>query len=239
LKAVREKLVQDGLARTNVNRFVRIIVMMFGYAVENELVPGAVWQALKAVRPLQKNRSEARETDPIGPVDDATVEATLAHLAEPYATMVRLQLLLGCRPGELVAVSLDQIDRTKEVWLYRPRTHKTEHKDKSRLIPIGPRAQILLLPHLPAFEPMPILRTRHGKPVSVSYFHGVIAKACDQAGIDRWHPNQLRHAAATKIREQASLDASQVILGHSSIQTTQVYASKNERAAIEIAAKIG
>jgi site-specific recombinase XerD len=49
----------------------------------------------------------------------------------------------------------------------------------------------------------------------------------------------LRHAAATKIREHASLYAVQVVLGHGSIQTSEVYAERNHKAALEIAAKIG
>jgi integrase len=140
LKACRDRLIADGLCRSNVTRYQSIITRIIAYGVENELVPGETWHALKAVKPLQRGRSEARETDPIGPVTDAHVEATLPYLAEPYRTMVKLQGLLGCRPGELVNMRGAEIDRSEAVWIYSPTHHKTEHKSKSRVIPIGPQA---------------------------------------------------------------------------------------------------
>ena len=55
----------------------------------------------------------------------------------------------------------------------------------------------------------------------------------------RWSPNQLRHLRATEIRERFGLDGSQVVLGHSHAQVTQVYAELNMRRAAEIMAQIG
>jgi site-specific recombinase XerC len=55
----------------------------------------------------------------------------------------------------------------------------------------------------------------------------------------RWHPNQLRHSFATRVRKVHGLEAVQVLLGHSRADVTQVYAERNEALAAEIAAKIG
>ena len=44
------------------------------------------------------------------------------------------------RPGD--------IDRSNEIWEYRPRTHKTKRRGKERLIFIGPSAQAVLLRYL-------------------------------------------------------------------------------------------
>ena len=55
----------------------------------------------------------------------------------------------------------------------------------------------------------------------------------------RWHPNQLRHSVATRVRKEHGLEAAQVLLGHSKADTTQIYAERNEALATEIAAKIG
>jgi integrase len=154
--------------------------------------------------------------------------------------MVRVQMLLACRPGELCSMTLDQIDRSGEVWLYRPRIFKTQHhKGKTRIIPIGPRAQLLIKPMLPPFEAMPVFRGKRKKQFAVTYYRQQIYNACDAAGVDRWHPNMLRHSGATRIRQQASLDAAQVILGHSTISMTQHYAERNVEAAVQIAGKIG
>ncbi len=44
----------------------------------------------------------------------------------------------------------------------------------------------------------------------------------------RWHPNQLRHTAATLIRKQFGLEAAQLVLGHSSAMITDaVYAERD------------
>jgi integrase len=60
--------------------------------------------------------------------------------------MVRVQLLLACRPGELISMRPRDIDRSRPVWIYRPESHKTQHHGKSRIIPIGPRAQLKMTP---------------------------------------------------------------------------------------------
>jgi integrase len=57
--------------------------------------------------------------------------------------------------------------------------------------------------------------------------------------LPNWHPNQLRHTAATEIRRQFGLEAAQVALGHSSADITQIYAERNYGLAAEVAKKIG
>ena len=54
-----------------------------------------------------------------------------------------------------------------------------------------------------------------------------------------WHPNQLRHTYATKVRKEHGLEAAQVLLGHSKADTTQIYAERDQALAVGIAAKIG
>jgi integrase len=54
-----------------------------------------------------------------------------------------------------------------------------------------------------------------------------IRGACFKAGIPKWHPNQLRHSYATEVRKLFGLEAAQVVLGHSSADTTQIYAKAN------------
>jgi integrase len=240
LQAVRQHLIDDGLARFNVNRYARHIVRIFSWATEREMIPPSVVHGLREVRPLQRGRCAARETDPVGPVDDATVEATLPFLAEPFQTMVRLELILACRPGELVIMRLRDIDRSQATWVYKPRSHKNQHRGKTRIIPIGPKARLLLAPFLTADPDQCLFRSSRGKAISPAFYRNAVYRACKKAGIENpWSPNQLRHSAATRIREQASLDAAQIILGHSSVQTTQIYAEKNLAAALKIAAEVG
>jgi site-specific recombinase XerC len=49
----------------------------------------------------------------------------------------------------------------------------------------------------------------------------------------------LRHAFATEVREAFGLDGAQVLLGHTKVTTTQVYAEKSQQLAVKVASKIG
>jgi integrase len=55
----------------------------------------------------------------------------------------------------------------------------------------------------------------------------------------RRHIHQLRHTAATELRKEFGVEAAQVILGHRTLTTTQLYAEKNVEAAKRVMAAIG
>ena len=148
LKAVRHKMVEAGYARSTVNDSVHRIRRMFRWGVENELVAPSILQALEAVTALVKGKTDAHETEPVGPIADAAVDATLPHLPVVVADMVRFQRLTGCRPQEVCLIRPCDVDISGEVWQYVPAEHKTEHHGKQRTIFIGPRAQDVLRPHL-------------------------------------------------------------------------------------------
>jgi len=61
------------------------------------------------------------------------------------------------------------LDRSGDVWEYRPESHKTEHHGRQRIIYIGPQAQQILLPYLQrdseahCFSPAESEHRRHQK----------------------------------------------------------------------------
>ncbi|HVX64878.1 MAG TPA: site-specific integrase, partial [Pirellulales bacterium] len=249
LKAVREKMIESGLARKVINQRIGAIKRVFRWAVSEELLPPSVYQALAAVNGLKRGRTKARETKPIEPVSENVVDATLPFLPKVVADMVQFQRFTGCRPGEVCALRPCDIDRTGEIWEYRPASHKSEHHGRDRVILIGPKAQTVLLPYLLrapeafCFSPAESesrrkaeLRARRRSKVQPSqrdrsrpnpkrkprnsydrqaYLHAV-RRACRKADIaahkqpeyarvplvriiiPNWHPNQLRHLAATE-----------------------------------------
>jgi integrase len=155
LKAVRQKMIDSGWCRGVVNQRVGRIRRMFRWAVESELVGPTVLHGLQAVRGLQRGRSKARETEPIRPVSEALVNATLTYLQAPVVAMVRLQLVTGMRPGEVVIMRAMDLDMTGKVWLYRPGSdqgphgqHKTAWRGHQRVIAIGPQGQEIIRPFL-------------------------------------------------------------------------------------------
>jgi integrase len=325
LAAARQGMIDLGWCRTLTNRRVDRVKRAFKWAAAEELAPVAVYQSLRTLPGLQKGRTAARESDPVEPVDPAHVAAVLPFLSRHTRAMVELQRLTGMRPGEVCRLRLAEVDSTHEVWVYRPEKHKTAHRGKRRVIPLGPRARAVLIEFLTGDDPPPmgweavdlndptarvvmadayeeagrvedamLLRDtdrqvvrvggcvvdpdapvfsparereerfrrwrsarkskvppsqqnrRKAKPARVpsAEYHphaltDSVARACKKAGIDRWHPNQLRHTFATQVRKQHGLEAAQVLLGHARADVTQVYAERNEALAVAVAAKIG
>jgi integrase len=78
-----------------------------------------------------------------------------------------------------------------------------------------------------------------GDHYTVGSFRQAIHRACDKAGVPRWNPHALRHAAGTEIRGRFGLEAAQAVLGHSELRTTQIYGEKLLDAAREVMREIG
>ena len=148
-KAVRQKLIDDGICRGVINQRMGRIRRVFKWAVAEELVPEFVYRGLTAVEGLKAGRSDAREAAPVKPVPDEHVEAVLPILTTPLRAMVRIQRLTGMRPGEVTQMRWCDIDRTEPIWVYRPARHKTAWRGKDRIIPLGPRCQEVLREFLP------------------------------------------------------------------------------------------
>lgn len=80
------------------------------------------------------------------------IEATLRHLPEMVADMLRIQFSACMRPGEVCAMTRAEveIDNDRGVAVYRPRHHKTAHHGIGRLIVIPNRATQILLKYMGA-----------------------------------------------------------------------------------------
>lgn len=270
LKAVQVAMIGLGWSRRHINQQVSRVRRMVLWGVENELVNPSVFGALKAVSGLKRGRTEARDTNPIGPVPESVVEATIEKMNNRHVVaMVRLQLLTGMRPGEVLIMRTMDIDTTGELWEYRPYTHKMEHKGKERVIMLGQKSQEIIRPFLRPvlseylFQPTEALeehrqwRQDHRKAKRCYYrrkprprrhvrecyqeesYRDIISRYAERAGVPHWHPNQLRHTWATKIRKLYGLEAARVGLGHTSAETTLIYAERDLGLARKVAAEVG
>ncbi len=70
-------------------------------------------------------------------------------------------------------------------------------------------------------------------------FRVAIVRACQKAKVPAWSPLQLRHTAATAIRAKFGVEAAKTVLGHTRIETTQIYAERDLNKAQEIMRDIG
>jgi len=144
LKLTREAMIKAGCVRTSINRMISRIKGMFRWAVAEELIPPENLVALQALTGLRYGRTEARESAPVLPVPTEDIEAIQPFVSRQVWAMIQLQILTGARPGEIVIMRGADLNRQASTWEYRPRSHKTEHHHRSRVIFLGPRAQELV-----------------------------------------------------------------------------------------------
>jgi integrase len=148
LQAVRGHMIQQGLCRKLINQRIGRVKRVFKWAVAEELVAPSVFHGLQAVAGLRFGRTEARESEPVKPVDDTHVEAVLPFLTPHVVAMIRLQRLTGMRPSDVTKMRPCDIDRSGEIWIYEPFDHKNRWRGHRRIIAIGPKAQAILQPFL-------------------------------------------------------------------------------------------
>jgi integrase len=317
LQTVREAMIQEGWSRPYVNRQTNRVKRCFKWAAGQELIPPAVFHGLLAVDGLRKGKTNAPETDPVKPVPEEWVKATLDHVSRQVGGLIRLQSATGMRPGEAVIMRGCDLDTSGKVWVYTPQWHKTEHHGHERPIYLGPQAQAIvsefLKPDTTAYLFSPAeaeaerrdgsatrktplscgnkpgsncVRRPKKKPrdrYTTASYRRAIAYGCDaafpapadlvrrkvqgakakgtrwetpaewqarlgpktwqqlQAWLEdhRWHPHQLRHNAATRLRKQYGLEAARVVLGQKSAAVAEIYAEIDYAKAEQIMAEVG
>lgn len=137
---------------------------------------------------------------------------------------------LGCRVSELISLDLEDFNESES---YIKLTGKG---DKERLVPLSANLNkelkdyiSLVRPHLLKSnegEQSIIVNDRSKRPSRVDIWRWLSAWSA-RAGFDEAvSPHQFRHGCATALLENgADLRSIQMLLGHSSLQTTQVYTS--------------
>lgn len=229
-KTVRDGMVRDGLSLKTCNHYCLHILKAFKFAASDSRIKPEVYLALQTVEPLKPGRCQAKVPRTKPPAMVEHMEAIATFVSRRVGLMMQIQYLTGMRPGEICGMRRDEIDMSREVWVYTPSRHKTEHHGKSRQILINSNAQRILLPSMSREVVFPML---------VASYRRAIARGCQQAGIPRFSPQQIRKAFAVKIRNAVDLEAAQVLLGHSSARTTeQFYAGSNIEAGMKIIEEI-
>lgn len=135
---------------------------------------------------------------------------------------------LGCRVSELVGLNLHDFNMT-DAWL------KVLGKGgKERLVPLSENLLLQLKayikesrPHLIKDDtPAILINDRGHRPSRVDVWRWLAAWSARAGFEEPIGPHQFRHGCATALLEGgADLRTIQILLGHSSLQTTQIYAS--------------
>ena len=156
LKAVREEMVRSGrLCRNTINERIQAIREVFRWGVENELVQETIHRALMAVKPLEAGRTAAVDHQPVPEAPMADVLKTVDHSHKILGDMILVQMDSAMRGQEVRLMRPCDIDTSDDIWIYTPYRHKTQHKGKSKIIPIMPDSQAILMSYLIAKEKHP------------------------------------------------------------------------------------
>ena len=166
----------------------------------------------------------------------ASFEQLLASLdtSTPRGLRDRAMILciarLGLRPGEVVALRLEDLDWRNAT--IRVRSRKTGH---GALLPLPAEVGAALASYLQQGRPVTDARQvfvlhwlRVGAPISGSVVGRAVQRAVDTAGVDApvRGANLLRHSLATELLDRgASLPEIADLMGHSSLATTRIYAA--------------
>lgn len=196
---------------------------------------------------------ELRSDDPLGSFENPKVprhlpvimseEMVQAFLAAPDVTtplglrdkaMLELLYATGLRVSELVGVTFAEIHLQENYVLKRGKG------GKERMVPFGEHARYWVERYIsevhnlldPAHRIRCIFLNRRGSPLQRCGFWNIIKRYGKQLGLIRLpSPHTFRHAFATHLlNHNADLRTVQMLLGHSSLTTTQIYTHvANER----------
>lgn len=178
-------------------------------------------KAPKVNRPLPTvvKGERAGELVEAGTADDA-------HPAEYLRDRAMLELLYatGIRVGELTGLNLGDVD------LARGLAHVTGKGNKQRVVPFGDEAAAAVSEWLEfgraelAGDTQAMFVGSRGGRIDQRQVRRIVERAGQRAGVENVSPHTLRHTTATHMLEGgADLRVVQEMLGHTSLQTTQIY----------------
>jgi len=234
-----QSMAKKEVSRYRINRLLSHIKRLMDWLVSRELIGSEKLAAIKSVKSLKAGRTSAKEMIPVAAVPIEVVEQTLKNIRKPLCDMIQIQLLTAMRPNEVCNLNFSEIDQAKAVWIYSPAKHKTSYRGHKRQILIGPEAQSLLRPYSFLPRDKPIFYTTKEEAFTAGTYGRAILEHNKANGIMHWMPNQLRHAAATRLVKEFGWEAARLILGHKSFNITAIYAEESLEKTAEIIGKIG
>lgn len=170
---------------------------------------------------------------PADTLSESEVAAILAvpSIADPLGVRDRAMLELlystGIRRAELVRLQLRDLHRERRT------LHVTGKGNKERIVPVGERALAWIESYLGSVRPLLAIHAEEQALFITGYGRGFSANSLGnliKQHIEKAHPGRagnchlLRHACATHMLEHgADVRIIQQLLGHSKLETTQVY----------------
>lgn len=219
-----QQRVEQGAKPRSSARLLSSIRRFYRYLVRERLLsedPSARIDAPKLGRSLPKSLTEEEVEALLAAPDSATI------LGKRDRTMLEVLYASGLRVSELVGLTLSQIN------LQQGLVKVIGKGNKERLVPLGEEALSWVERYvreargllLGTAQSDVLFPSRRGSAMTRQAFWQLIKRYALQAGISKpLSPHTLRHAFATHLLNHgADLRVVQLLLGHSSLSTTQIY----------------
>ena len=223
------RLKDEGKSDASIARLMSSVRGFFKFAMTEKLIkrdPTAYMSTRKAWQTLPRFLTQD-EVDKLLEQPDLNDDAGVRDRA-----MLELLYATGLRVSELVSL------RMADVELEAGSLSCFGKGSKQRRIPIGRSSIHFLKNYFAARQRMLegnrsdlLFVERNGNPITRQKFWKIITRYGESAGLGHVTPHMLRHSFATALIENgADLRSVQMMLGHSNINTTQVYTHvTNER----------
>jgi integrase/recombinase XerC len=224
LRAYLGQLMEQGFARSSIARKLSAVRALYRYLQREEFIstsPAAIISSPKLDRRLPSflGREEAAS---LVEAPDTTTPAGLRNRA-----LLELLYASGLRVSELASLDMDNINiETREIRVWGKGS-------KERVVLMGEPAAHALTDYLDKGRPYlmrnentaAVFLNHKGGPLTVRSIQSLVRKYASNSSIDKKvHPHMIRHTFATHLLDGgADLRVVQELLGHASLNSTQIY----------------
>ena len=141
-----------------------------------------------------------------------------------HGLLVKTLFLTGARVSEFVSLKVSDLFFDEQMILI-----EKGKGGKSRYVPVLPELAQELKTHLGSRQTGYIFESNRHTKFTARRIQQIVKETAEQAGIKKKvHPHLLRHTVATLLLEKGMpLEQIQKFLGHSKIETTQIYAESS------------
>lgn len=211
---------QKGMSKTSLQRELSCLRSLFKYLLREGVIdfnPGKQIRLRRSSRKLPRTLSyqeilsllEISDTSPVATRNRAIIELL-------YSSGIRL--------GELVQISLNDIDLDNKIMLVYGKGMKARYVPFGRFACDAIKAWLEVRVALTGEKERALFVGKKGRRISRSVVQDLLFRQSKEKINKRVSPHLLRHSCATHLLEASGdLKAVQEILGHVSISTTQIY----------------
>lgn len=148
LAQLQQRMVLLGWRHRVVNARLGRVRRMFRWLVQHEYIDGTQLQSLMAVPGLRRGQLGVKPSRKVKPVALEHVNAVVPFVSPTTAAMIQAQLWCGMRPAEVCVMRPCDIDRSGDIWIYRPAQHKGDWLDKECVKAVPRFVQPIISPFL-------------------------------------------------------------------------------------------